>query len=220
MSVGPYGRYSFVGCDPFAVLTAKGDRIAVTGHGARQHTGDPFDLLDQLLREHELPRADKPVPFGGGLVGYLGYDLCHHLERLPCTTSDEIAVPDLALGAYDVVYGYDHESARGWVLSTGLPERGTSGEARARDRAAWLTDAIRGAVPPRVDRPACSEPEPSRNFTREAYQEAVAQALEYIAAGDIFQVNLSQRFGNCTCACASATPRPSPRISTSATRRW
>ena len=194
MSVGSYGRYSFVGCDPFAVLMAKGERITVGGHGARATVGDPFGVLGEMLAEHALPRADKPVPLGGGLVGYLGYDLCHHVERLPCTTTDDIAVPDLALGAYDVVYGYDHEAGRGWILSTGLPEWGTHGEARARGRAAWLAEAIRGTQASRVDGPATTAGAPDRNFTREGYLSAVARALEYIAAGDIFQVNLSQRF--------------------------
>ncbi len=194
MQIGSYGRYSFVGCDPFAVVGSKDGEVTVTGYGAQNFRGNPFDVLDDLLAEHELPHADKPVPLGGGLVGYLGYDLGRHLERLPRTTVDDIAVPDLLLGAHDVVYGYDHKTGEGYIVSTGLPERGRQAEARARDRAAWLRDAISGPATPRAEGPATPDAEPTRNFTHEDYLEAVGQAIEYIYAGDIFQVNLSQRF--------------------------
>ena len=194
MQIGSYGRYSFVGCDPFAVMRSKDGEVTVTGHGARKLRGNPFDVLDDLLAEHELPHTDKPVPLGGGLVGYLGYDLGRHLERLPRTTVDDIAVPDLLLAAHDVVYGYDHETEEGYIISTGLPERGRQAEARARDRAAWLKDVISGPAAPRTEGPATLDAEPSRNFTRDDYLEATARAIEYIYAGDIFQVNLSQRF--------------------------
>jgi len=194
MQIGSFGRYSFVGCDPFAVLCSKDGNISITGHGARHVQGNPFDTLDELLAEHELPHAEKPVPLAGGLVGYLGYDLGRHLERLPRTTLDDIAVPDLLLGAHDVVYGYDHDSHQGYVLSTGLPERGRHAEARARDRAAWLKSLIGGPAATRLDAPASEDREPTRNSTHQQYLEAVAQAIEYIYAGDIFQVNLSQRF--------------------------
>jgi para-aminobenzoate synthetase component 1 len=206
MQIGSFGRYSLVGCDPFAVLRAKDEDITVTGHGAREVRGNPFDVLDELLAEHELPcdvrgspgdrlrSHGKPVPLGGGLVGYLGYDLGRHLERLPRTTLDDLAVPDLLLGAYDVAYGYDHQAGEGYILSTGLPERGARAEARARERAAWLKDALSGPRAPRVGGPASHDREPARNFTREGYLGGVARAIEYIYAGDIFQVNLSQRF--------------------------
>jgi len=194
MRIGSYGRYSFVGCDPFAVLCSKDGQIAVTGHGARTLAGDPFEVLDRMLAQHALPHAEKPVPLGAGLVGYLGYDLCHHLERLPRTTVDDIGVPDLLLGAHDVVYGYDHDTQEGYLISTGLPERGAQAQVRARERAAWLKGVICGPGAPRVEGPASGAPQPTRNFMRADYLEAVARAIEYVYAGDIFQVNLSQRF--------------------------
>ncbi len=194
MSIGSYGRYSFVGCDPFATLTSKDGHVNLTGPHTREVHGDPFDVLDELLRDYHLETPNKPVPFSGGLVGYQGYDTCYPLERFPRTTIDDISVPDLALGAYDVVYGHDHESGRGWVLSTGLPHRGRDGAKYASERAAWLIDAIHAPPAPRVSGPASSDPAPSRTFSQKAYQSAVQAALAYIAAGDIYQVNLSQRF--------------------------
>ncbi len=192
-----YGRYSYAGCDPFLVITSKGSQI-ITAH-PRDTTvtqGDPFTVLQQAMERYALPPAEAPTPFWGGAVGYFGYDLCHFIEDLPCTTVDDIAMPDLYMALYDVVYAYDEASQVGYVLSTGLPapvgsERRKQAQARAEQLLDWIQSADETASS--SDVPATSADLQS-NFTREEYLTAVSRTKEYITAGDIFQANISQRF--------------------------
>ncbi len=197
MAMPRYGRYSYTGADPFLVLKSKGTSIEVTeDSGVTRQQGDPLAVLQQLLNRYRLPHQTAPLPFQGGVVGYLGYDLCHFIERLPCTTKDDIEAPDLYMGFYDVIYGYDNESGCGYIISTGLPETGQQARRRrARQRAEQLQQRLAAAselwAPSALLSPAS---EPVSNFTQTDYLQAVQKSKDYIAAGDIFQVNLSQRF--------------------------
>lgn len=184
------GRYSFIGCEPFLTLRSKNGLIEIVREGCREvERGDPLESLGRLLREFALPRCETPVPFVGGAVGYFSYDLCHHIERLPRTATDDLGFPDLALGFYDTVAVWDHSTGRARVCAVKVRDRPNSDE-RAQALAQLITT------------PACPLPEPSGplgrsmvgNFQREEYLRAVSRAIEYIYAGDIFQVNLSQRF--------------------------
>ena len=197
MVMDRYGRYSYAGCDPFAVITSKNSQITTVQQANRglKHS-DPFTALQQIMERYALPPTEAPAPFWGGAVGYFGYDLCHFIEDLPCTTVDDIGMPDLYMALYDVVYAYDEASQVGYLLSTGLPAPvGSERRKRAQARAEQLLDWIQSA-----DKAVCSSDVPATsadlqsNFTRQEYLGAVSRTKEYIAAGDIFQVNLSQRF--------------------------
>ncbi len=197
MPMERYGRYSYAGSDPFLVITSKDSDITITGEGETTvEQGDPFAALQRLMRSYQLAPAQAPVPFWGGAVGYFGYDLCHFIERLPRTGVDDIAMPDLYMAFYDAIYAYDEAQQCGYILSTGLPAAaGPQRRKRAEARAQQLCERIQATPAPAstTDRPAASA-EPQSNFTHEEYLAAVSRAKEYIAAGDIFQVNLSQRF--------------------------
>ncbi len=189
-----YGRYAFIAADPFLKLVAKDGEIRL---GDRCFQGDPFlTLKRELARYRQESRRNVP-PFQGGAAGFFGYDLCHHLEKLPAPPpeNDDVAFPDMALGFYDVVVAFDLWERRAWIVSTGHPERDPGKRAV---RAAERTDAFRAKLenvpspkPPAViGFPVSWE----SNFTRESYQACVARVVDYIRAGDIFQANLSQRF--------------------------
>jgi para-aminobenzoate synthetase component 1 len=130
-----------------------------------------------------------PVPFCGGAVGYFSYDLCHHVERLPRTARDDLDFPDLALGFYDTVVAWDNLTGRAFVCAPHLP-----GRPPAEERVAALTARLGAPCEPLPDPSGPLGAGLVGNFEREAYIDAVARAIEYIHAGDIFQVNLSQRF--------------------------
>src|SRR5262249_24731832 len=118
------GRCSFVTADPFEWVEARGDNVVVAGRppGSTRWLADPFAVLAECLgRYHVTPRTDLP-PFQGGAAGLFGYDLCHHIERLPRPRFDEFETPDLAVGLYDWVVAFDHAADRAWLISTGLPE--------------------------------------------------------------------------------------------------
>ncbi|MBC7336584.1 MAG: anthranilate synthase component I family protein, partial [Clostridia bacterium] len=135
-------------------------------------------------------------PLTGGVVGYFGYDLCHHLEKLPRTSRDDLGRPDCWLGFYDRVLAYDHRHGVLLALSLGLPAAtAASRRKRAEERLKEARALLTGPQPqPEEVTPAASPPLLTSDFTREAYLKAVRRARDYIFAGDIFQVNLSQRF--------------------------
>ncbi|HSF02632.1 MAG TPA: hypothetical protein VLA62_06460, partial [Solirubrobacterales bacterium] len=185
------GRYSFLAADPWEVL--------------RCGAGDAFPALERALALHRgEPRPDLP-PFQGGAAGFLSYDLCHALERLPSPRYDDLALPDLCVGLYDWTLAWDHLEDRCWLISTGLPEEGRRRAERARDRADWVRRRLHGGMPP-LPPPSVPGPPPGppthpvgelpgvwSTFSRDGFVSAVARTREYILAGDIFQANLSQR---------------------------
>jgi para-aminobenzoate synthetase component 1 len=134
------GRYSFIAADPFLTLTSKNGNISL---GQQIFVGDPFYVLREQLTLYPLASLPGLPPFQTGVAGYFGYDLCHHLERLPSHRLDDMQFPDLALGFYDVVIAFDHQQQRAWIFSSGYPER----EPRARqDRARARAEAFQSLI--------------------------------------------------------------------------
>jgi para-aminobenzoate synthetase component I len=200
------GRYSFITADPFDWLRSRGQRAWMASRPQPLEACDPLALLaEQLARYRAEPLPGLP-PFQGGAAGLFGYDLCHHLERLPRPPHDEFAAPDLAAGFYDWVLAYDHEADRAWLVSTGFPE---TDPRRRRQRAEQRLRAVRGclhqnrtpAQPRNVPDPItpCRQwPVPwlsglTSNLERANYLATVRRAVEYVHAGDCFQVNIAQR---------------------------
>jgi para-aminobenzoate synthetase component 1 len=173
------GRFTFLGSNPYAVLVARGDRLSLWRED-REKTfrGNPFDVVAELLAERK-PENDRDLPLPGGAIGAFGYDLGRHLEKLPRRAEDDLDFPDLLLGFYDRLVQVDHREGRASIVE--LTDRA---ERRAIDPRTY--DEAFGGAPSTRERGA--------NFTHERYLEAVRRAKEYIAAGDVYQVNLSQRF--------------------------
>jgi len=195
-SVGDFSRYSFMGSEPFLVLKSKGEQIEIYEGGRSQRfRGDPFDVLKRLISRYRLVSSGYS-PFLGGAVGYFGYDLCHFVEKLPRKSVDDLELPDCYLGFYDLVLSFDHLTGRLLISSSGFPEKEPAKRRRRAElRLAEALDILKKAS--REDfsvREECNIPDISSNFSRSAYLSAVERASEYIRAGDIFQVNLSQRF--------------------------
>lgn len=188
------GRYSFVAADPLAWLEVP---------------ADGSDALAQLAaRLSAFPTTPVPglPPFQGGAAGLLGYELCHSLEQLPRPAYDEFALPALAMGLYDVVVAFDHVENAGWIVSQGFPETDPARRrARAAERAEQFAELIASPPPPRSS--SVQQPLPAdqlvpqfattgrvtSSFSQAGYMHAVAKAVDYVHAGDVFQVNLSQR---------------------------
>jgi len=160
-----FGRFSFAGCAPFARIEA----------------ADGLDALREALARHALPDRHPPTPLPAGAVGFVSYDYGRRRERLPVIAEDDLGMPDFSFGLYDAVVGWDHET--GETVVTG----------RTADAANALLEKVRRAERTRTGLPVLTSTLRS-TFTRADYEAAVARARELIAAGDVFQVNLSQRF--------------------------
>lgn len=195
------GRYSFVGSDPFLVLRSRGNEVSlIRGETEEVRRGSPFDILRELLAVYSLDTDESSLPFIGGAVGYFSYDLCHFIECLPRTTIDDLDLPEAYLAFYDAIAVFDHLYKKAYLVSTGFPElEESSRKRRAVARLQQLRSRILHVCPSHVNvekglAPATKDMVLKSNFSREEYLKAVAAAREYICAGDIFQVNLSQRF--------------------------
>jgi para-aminobenzoate synthetase component 1 len=191
------GRYSFMGSDPFLVLRSRGEEITLLRKGKEDLSkGNPFDVAGELLETYSIDKGNHDIPFTGGVVGYFSYDLCHFIERLPKTAVDDLQLPECYLAFYDSVVAFDHVTGKTYLCSTGFPEESESQrKKRAVERLKELKDiVINGSGFPNTYRNSSDQSIAIKsNFSHEDYLEAVERCREYICAGDIFQVNLSQR---------------------------
>jgi para-aminobenzoate synthetase component 1 len=182
--VSPQGRYSYVAADPVRWLVA------------RRGDPDPFSAVRELLTPR-VPRIPELPPFQGGVAGLFGYELAHHLERLPRPEHDDFGVPELAVGFYDWVLAFDHVARRNWLIVADLP--GRDSHKRRDEVRRWLDGrdpplpAPAAPIPIRTPQFATGRPGITSNFDRSGYLEAVRRAVEYVHAGDCFQVNVAQR---------------------------
>lgn len=173
---GILGRYSFLAADP----------VALAG---------TLDEARTLVQGHARPALPGVPPFQGGIAGYVSYDFGAGLERVTRPVPDRFTpeIPGVLLALYDWVIAWDHLEETAWLISTGIEEGGRGqSEQRAAARAAWVRERLRAPAPAVRDRPAPARPQ--SNFTRGEYEAAVSRIREYIAAGDVYQVNLAQRF--------------------------
>lgn len=188
---GTQGRYDVLATDPIATLVTTGAVTEIRQDGVTHRSfADPFELLRDALAEQGAPAEAAPdVPFIGGALGYFAYDLGRRIERLPSKAVDEDRLPEMAIGIYDAALVIDHESRRSVLVGRNEP--------RARER--WRSLRALLASPPRP-RPRGTFRVTSRvvsNLDRAGYGAAFARVLDYIGAGDCYQVNLAQRF-SCT----------------------
>jgi para-aminobenzoate synthetase component 1 len=203
-------RFSFLAADPAYVIQSRNGittRTMALGGSTVPLETPPLQAVHDLL----APFARDPIPglppFQGGAIGIIGYEFGRSLERIPAPRFNDLDLADLCIGIYDWVIAWDHASGRAWIISTGLPAAGSGRASRAAERLELVRSALAGGSPPHMAAPqpgtrtrlAPSFPVESRagirsTFTAERYQDSVRRVIEYILAGDAFQVNLSQRF--------------------------
>lgn len=190
-------RYSFLGASPRLTLRGFLDHVEVIERGLTQEVrGDPLAVARDVLARYR-PVCDPALPrFFGGLVGYFSYDLVRTIERLPHMPKDELGLPIMELGLIDTVLVFDHLHHRVRIVANAFVEEGAGRAYReASDRIQSWLELLRQPVSEMLHAPESLTPLRLRsNMTREKYLEAVDRCKAYIAAGDVFQVVLSQRF--------------------------
>jgi para-aminobenzoate synthetase component 1 len=188
-------RYSFLGFRPFLEFSSRGQRYTLRrGEELSCHTGDPLTVLDGLLAQVQIPLTPEMPPFVGGAVGYFGYDLGRNLETLPNTAVDDLQLPDLSLGFYDNVVVIDHQTDRVSLYTIVLPESPEASLQRAQEIAQYLARLPESAERRSKTPPQQGASRVTSNFDRSDYLATIQKAIDYIYAGDIFQVNIAQRF--------------------------
>ncbi len=199
------GRYSFLAVDPVEWHVDYGETLPT-------HAAGWLPLPQDWSQWQATAHPDLP-PFQGGLAGWMSYELGRRFETLPIPRYRPFDLPLQAWGLYDVVLAWDHTREHGWLISQGLPEIDFQRRLRrAQDRAQLIWELLESNLlnspapqgdivevlesaaldfPPQFEIPQL--PLVTSNFSRAGYLDAVERAREYIAAGDIFQVNLSHQ---------------------------
>ena len=200
----PFGRYSFAMADPFeTVVVPVGDR-------------HPLVAIEAMLEKYSAETIEGLPPMQGGVAGMFSYDLNRSFEKIDAAEHDEFELPAIVVGAYDVVIAWDHFENKTWLISQGFPETDPAArEKRAIERADFFEGLLCGTDEKGANCPAlvpeispeispsmlapqfsCSHPTLKQlvsDFSADDYVEAVQKCIDYIVAGDVFQINLSQR---------------------------
>lgn len=209
-SAGPLGAdngFDIITADPMATLETCGQLTTVRSSNVeKEHHGDPLTLLAELQQQllGQPVAYDSKLPFIGGALGLFGYDLGRNFEQLPSHAAADIKVPDMAVGIYDWALLRSVETGA-WQLVHWGDEAGLA------RRIAWLEQQVAEPAPPFHLQGSWQS-----NMSREAYGEKFARIQEYLAAGDCYQINLTQRFSApyqgdewqayCTLAAANKAP--------------
>jgi anthranilate synthase component 1 len=223
-------RYSFIGVRPHTLLSAVGDQMLVgsSGHEHAVSLTDGVDPLTVLKAEMDpfvpVPSSDLPR-FSGGAVGFLSYDAVRRLERLPDIAADGLGLPEATFMLADTLVAFDHARQRLLVIANARLTGDTSAAyRRATARIDEIVARLRAPIPqPSAHYPEGTDtPQPddsvarlTSNFSQAQFESIVRQAKEHIAAGDVFQVVLSQRLSRHTGAHPFAIYRALRRLNPS-----
>ena len=204
------GRYSFLGGSPFLRIEARGNAIRITGEGRDEkfESDDPLKLLQEMIDQYHSVHVPGLPRFCGGAVGYAGYDVIRYSERLPNSPPDDRHVPDLSFAFYDQMVIFDHIRKTVQVVAhvrTDVPDLKAE-YARACAAIDDLCRRLERRDPPLtmldIDLTRDAAMPFVSNFEQSEFEAGVEKCKEYIRAGDIFQVVISQRLEVQT----SATP--------------
>ena len=191
------GRYTFIGVRPYCKIVARGRSIVVTEKGKRRSIdGDAFLLLKEMLGGHKPACIPGLPPFTAGAVGFFAYDIVRQIERLPELAKDDLGVPDACFMFFDEILAFDHARKEILLILTA--------NLSARKPVAAYEDAVKrlGRLERRLARPIAKLRRASVNgrlqvtsrTSKKEFMAGVSRIKKYIAAGDVFQAVLSQRF--------------------------
>ena len=178
-------RYDIIAAEPYITLVTRGNLTEVRGEGSELTREDPFVLLRRQLAVDAAAACD--LPFCGGALGYFSYDLGRRFETLPVHARNEEKMPEMAVGIYDWALVVDHHERRSWLVGQGRdPETDWKWNRLVAQFSAPVKERTR--QPFHITGPLAS------NLTRESYARRFRRVIDFIEAGDCYQVNLAQRF--------------------------
>src|SRR6266576_6077831 len=196
------GRFSFVGFDPRMVIRSYGREIHIARNGIEERfstTTDPLDEVRRVMARYQFVSHPELPRFAGGAVGFLGYEAVRFFEpKVLAAHQDDLQLPEMLFMLTGNVLIFDHRLRSLKILVNAFLDGGSPEKVYA--RAVESLDSIMQQLSEPTDLPLVpvvdgeKQPPPRSNFRREDFQRAVERAKEYIRAGDIFQVVLSQRF--------------------------
>lgn len=192
-------RFSFLGCKPFSTITFSDHKLAISSaQGTTTEAGNIFEYLNRQFSKYKMAPVQGLPRFTGGAVGYFSYETIRYYEDVPLAPANEPSLPEAVVMLFDTVLAFDHLRQQIFIVkNVMLTDKGDADYRAVFDDAKACIDEVREALS--TDLPA-SQANGGRNggieanFEQPAFEAAVLKAKEYIKAGDIFQVVLSQKF--------------------------
>src|SRR6202522_4607874 len=191
------GRYTFIGIRPYRTILSRGTSISINERGkTRSLRGDVFALLKDLLAGQNPAHIAGLPPFTSGAVGFFAYDIVRQIERLPQLAEDDLGVPDACLMFFDEVLAFDHVRKQIQLIVTAdlSRQKPAAAYADAKQRLGRLEKRLARPLPKRRRAAPRGKLSVTSHTLKKDFLASVARIKEYIAAGDIFQAVLSQRF--------------------------
>lgn len=191
MDTEKLGKYSFIGFDPIEEVECKDYKITLTKENKTSILkGDPFEELKNIMDRYKL-KYNGEIPFIGGAVGTFSYDLCHYIEKLPRNAVDDVNFPDLSLGIFDGIIAIDHQKQETYIIAIGFKE--DPKDIVKRIETQIIENEKKGIVIELIE--SKIKPDFNSNFcSKESYKDSIEKVRSYIETGDVYQVNLTQRF--------------------------
>jgi anthranilate synthase component I len=190
-------RYSFIGGNPFMIFKSTGKHWEISGTRSEQGDGAPLQKLRELLGKYRLVRVDDDLPpLCGGAIGYFSYDSVRLYEEIPNNHPKTDPLDEVFFGFYDTIVAFDNREHKVLLLTAIFLDETPSLDAGYKDACSRLRVLEEKLAAP-LGSPSLTirkAGEIASNFSRSEYEAAVEKCKEYIKAGDIFQVVLSQRF--------------------------
>ena len=203
------GRYSILAADPKFEISASGNQVTLKPKGFTAgeeptiwQSDNPLEEIRKHIDKVNVAIVDDLPPFAGGAIGYAGYDVIRYVEELPDAPEDDRQLDDMSFAFYDSMLIFDHITKTVFVMALAWLEDFESPRDAYDDASNRIDDLVSRLRTPETDGEFChmdvaavtnEAPEYSSNMTREEFEAAVRDCIEYIHAGDIFQVVLSQR---------------------------
>ncbi|WP_226679381.1 aminodeoxychorismate synthase, component I [Mesobacillus jeotgali] len=187
---GRGGRYSIAAFNPEIIFSGKNNQLTITQGGSSSTLeGNPLELMKNQMEKYQVPAVEDLPDFQGGAIGYLSYDYARYIEKLPALAKDDSGIPEVYFQLFKEWFVFDHQTDKLWLMV--LTEKGQ--EQQAEDKLSeWkgLWEENTPAIP--------AEKKPARDdlqvsMDEAEFIEAVKKVQQYIAQGDVFQVNLSVR---------------------------
>ncbi|HKL41709.1 MAG TPA: aminodeoxychorismate synthase component I [Clostridia bacterium] len=181
------GKFSIIASNPFLRFRSKNNKVIVDGETNLNGNSNPLEILKGYLNEYKI-KYHSDLPFIGGALGHFSYDLCHHFEELPRTAVDDLDVYDINLGFYNGSIIYNHDTKEYFVTDAEINSGGAL-------RVEMIIDRVKSAELEELSTNRMSETiKIESNMTKEKYIQSIKRIKNYIKSGDIYQVNMTQRF--------------------------
>lgn len=191
---GRGGRFSMFGLHPIATLKGKNGELEVTENNKQTvYKGNPLKLMKNWMKSQEVEIHPELPSFQGGAIGYISYDYARYIEKLPELSQDDLNMPDLYFMAFNEVFMYDHEEELLYIITIAEKNEKESAQTKLNELSLLWNNSINQITESDGIQRDGQSKDIMVSLTEQQFKTAVEQIKEYIAQGDIFQVNLSVR---------------------------